>query len=136
MSKVYIGTTGCYSSYQIVHVFATEQDARDWRAEDPDERDYEEHEVLTGPLAIQRRPYHRLWWRTFLDDDLDGSTNPDERSYPEDYKRGTSTRPSVTWHRRGEDTALLQVEGWDHDSVLKAYQDERAAFLAHKAGLT
>lgn len=134
--KVYIATSGCYSDYSIDNVFLNEEDAQAYAALNSD-AGVESYELHEGP--VERRVRYRLTWWPHIEDRKGGSyaaANPNEFSYTEDYD--PDRKLSHRWETRsvGPFTeAILHVEGWDRQDVLKVYSEQRAVHLARKDGI-
>ena len=124
--RVYLATSGEYSSYRVLHVFAREEDARAYEAAD----DVEEYELHDGPVDVRR--WHTLHWFSWQPD---GPGNPLELNTLLDF----DDRRGNAGHHWGStldpEKLTLTVTGWDLDGVRKVYSEQRAKYLAEQAGL-
>lgn len=129
--KVYLATSGEYSDYRVLHVFTREEDAREYKLGE----DVEERELHDGPVEV--RVWHSLDWRSWTPE-KQGSAyvvgNPDEEHELRDFD-GREGHCEHHWERFPDRKALLTVSGWDLDRVRKVYSEQRAKYLAEKAGL-
>lgn len=116
MVKVYLATTGEYSDYRVVRVFANRADAEAYPIAD----DIEEYELTEGPVDV--RPWHEITWR--LND-----REPEQTHELRDF----DGHPNNCIHRLcssyGRPHALT-VEGWDLTRVQKVFSEQRAQYVA------
>lgn len=123
--KVWLAVAGEYSDYRVLHVFTREQDAREYMLGE----DVEERELHEGPVMVAT--WHELRWDPAVPDrpgtGLAGA-NPNEWAEQKDY---APARPQHTWWPSG----VLTVSGWDREAVRKVYGEQRARYLAEKAGI-
>jgi hypothetical protein len=125
--KVYVATSGEYSDYQVVHVFARQEDADAYQGADH----VEEYEVRDGP--VEMRAWHTLIWSPDIGDREATSlalANPHESSSPKDFD-GKPRNVTHAWYGPPQRTGpILYVEGWDLQRVRKVYSEQRAQHLA------
>jgi hypothetical protein len=125
--NVYIVTSGTYSDYCILHVFARREDAEAYEQGDR----VEEFEVHDGPIEV--RAWHELIWNPDAGDharDARTMGNPSEVSYPKDFD-GDERHASHAWYGPPQRTGpVLYVRGWDLARVRKAYSEQRAQYIA------
>lgn len=120
--KVYLATSGEYSDYRVQHVFTRREDAESYALGD----DVMECEVHDGPVEV--RTWHMLWWNPGIPDrEGDGLRLGNPWQYTE--QRDFDGRPGHVQHCRN-DSAVLLVEGWDLQRILKTYSEQRAQHLA------
>lgn len=124
--KIYLATSGEYSSYRVVKAFTTSDDA--WRY--PLGDDVLELELHDKPVEV--RMWSEVWWWPH-EPDSDGfnSWNPSEEHTQKDF----DGRPKWVEHRwshnhRGQ--SVLVVEGWDVQAVRKVYSEQRAQHIAKR----
>lgn len=129
--KVYLATTGEYSDYRVVHVFAREEDARAYLLAG----DVEEYELQEGPVEV--RSWHHLRWVPGEPDTPQAppglptdDANPCVWSDLRDFD-GHPKRVEHTWRERRWGKILL-VEGWDLERVRKVYSEQRAQHIARQ----
>lgn len=134
--KVYLATKGEYSDYDVVHVFAREEDADAYPLADR----VEEYELHQGPVDC--RYWHSLEWYPERPDSepiyagaaYAHTGNPWEFGSLRDY----DAKIPACEHTWGEVfnielqrmTPRLNVRGWDLDRVRKVYSEQRAQFIA------
>lgn len=124
--KVYLATTGSYSSYRIAGVFARREDAETYELAD----DVEEYELRQGPADVRDRV--RLFWSTWQPD-AERCTELGQRfaiGNPwTDTRRADfadhPARPVVEW-RQHHSGLVLEVHAWTEAEARQVYGDERA----------
>lgn len=138
--KVYVATSGSYSSYDVEHVFLKEEDARAWCDADignHHERSWNEYDVLEAQ-PVYKTFYSLTWW-PYLDDHEEGpgaAPNPRVISYEKVFLK--DSRPAHRWdeYKCGPyDYTGLRIEGWDRETVMKVYSDQRGMYTARKEGI-
>jgi hypothetical protein len=127
--KVYLATSGEYSDFRVVHVFARKEDAASYPLAD----DHEEYEVAEGPIEV--RHWHRLaWWPDLPDSGSDAEyPNPATWSQSRDFD-GHPNHVEHAWKepagRAGRRS--LVIEGWDLERIRKVYSEQRAQYTARQ----
>lgn len=126
--KVYLATAGEYSDYQVVRVFARQEDAANYELAD----EWEEYEVDEGPVEV--RTWHVLDWVPGLPDREQTNAhgaNPHMWSDRRDFD-GHPRRVEHRWLVGRPIGDQLIVGGWDLDGVRKVYSEQRAQWIARK----
>lgn len=140
--KVYLATSGSYSDYRVLGVFARLRDAEAYELAD----DVEEFELKEGPQEV--RSWHTLRWEPdrpepeyvvhFSWSPPGGSKipNPTEDSHPQrrDYN-GHYKTVEHRWvgHPGKAGCGALVVSGWDVERIRKVFGELRAEWLNNKA---
>ena len=131
--KVYLATSGEYSDYQIVHVFARREDAEAYQGAER----VEEFEVRDGP--VEMRTWNTLMWHAERPDREAANfaaANPSEYSSLKDFD-GRPQNVTHAWYGPPARTGpVLHVEGWDLGRIRKVYSEQRAQFLARQEGVS
>lgn len=143
--KVYIVTTGSYSSYGISQVFQNKADAEQYAAtfSGSSDAEVEEYELREGP--VKKRARWHLQWYSCLPAFLDLGVRkiryevPEPRvwSYDED-DLGEQIKISVTWvHEKSYgDRDVLSINGPSEEAVRKVFSEQRAQYLARKEDIS
>jgi len=131
--KVYLATSGEYSDYSVLRVFARREDAEAYRLADR----VEEYELTEGPADVRPR-WHLQWIPGIPDRETTEHAleNPHVWSYDQDFNSGI--QPIFhRWYKSAQPgpPPRLDVEGWDRERVMKVYSEQRAQHEAAKAGL-
>lgn len=126
--KVYVATSGDYSDYRIMHVFARREDAEAYEGADR----VEEYELREGP--VEMRTWYTLIWNPGQPDrdQAEGVRGPNPWMFGsrEDFD-GDLRRAGHQWDGPpGRTGPVLTVKGWERERVLKVYSEQRAQHLA------
>lgn len=136
--KVYLASSGSYSDYRVLGIFAREEDAEAYELSE----DVEEYEVHEGPQEV--RAWRKLnWYPDQPEPEYETNwswgpcktPNPYEDTHPE--RRDYDGRPNRVEHRwtryRGErGSGHLEVCGWDIERIRKVFGELRAQWLSNK----
>jgi len=137
--KVYLATSGSYSSYRVHGVYARREDAEAYEFSD----NVDERELLESPQEV--RSWHRLFW---YPDNPEGeyeregyfmgpytTRNPDEMMPDRRDYDGCWDRVEHRWKGGYGDrgSGVLEVQGWDIERVRKVFGELRAEWLNCKA---
>lgn len=120
--KVWLATSGEYSDFSVVKVFAREEDARAYGLADS----VVEWEVNEGPVLT--RIVKRLIWHPARPE-ADG--NPWIHSDRRDVDDSPGVKHRWVPAQPGMETYLI-VEGWDAEGVNKVYSEQCAQYIARK----
>lgn len=131
-AKVYLATSGEYSSYRVRRAFARREDAEAYKLGD----DVLDLEVSDGPVEVRR--WHDLRWEPRLGDraaQWPSVANPHVDSEYRDFD-GDERHAAHHWVQITPGRTMLKVGGWDLALVKKVYSEQRAQYRARQEGIS
>ncbi len=127
--KVYLATSGEYSTYRVERVFARKEDAEAYELAS----DVEEFELAEGPAEV--RQWHSIQWDTWIPDRGASDSHAENPNWYSE-KRGYDDQPENVMHswrdHEPRGCRTLYVGGWDLDLVRKVYSEQRAQHIAKR----
>jgi hypothetical protein len=126
-AKVWVVTTGSYSSYRVDRLFATREAAEAWAALLDDEAEVDEWEVC------DELPEHSLKLRLFQMVKWDGEGSERGATERVELVEGLHSKPACEADEYAsgyEPGVRLAVSGYDHDRVRKVFSERLAKMKA------